>query len=131
MIRAFVRRLARGSYKALKKAQQSKKGIWSDSKKLGEEVHHIIEKRLMNYGGKNNPFKKIWGNSNDMPAIVLDKGAHKIITKRWRKALPYKGSKGFKKGGYTVQEVYDAAHAVYAGYPEQLRQVVTALLPYL
>ena len=90
--------LTTGTYKSLKKLFKGIKGI---------EVHHIIEKRFVSI------FKKC-KNADAFLSIPLDKDLHKIITKRWRQAIPY----GTKYKNITYTQMKNAINYVYSDMPE-------------
>ena len=82
------------SYSTLKK----------ETKGLGLEVHHIVEKRFADSLGVVK---------NSMPSIALTHDHHAVYTKAWRQNLPYGRT-------YSPTEIWSAAQRVYANDPELL-----------
>ena len=82
------------SYSTLKK----------ETKELGLEVHHIVEKRFADSLGVVK---------NSMPSIALTHDHHAVYTKAWRQNLPYGRT-------YSPTEIWSAAQRVYANDPELL-----------
>ncbi len=89
--------LITGKYKDLRKIFKGVKNV---------EVHHIIEKRFYKL------FKKC--KVDDFLSIPLTKDLHKIITKRWRKAVKY--GTNYTKMSYL--QVKKAVKKVYYDMPE-------------
>ena len=92
-----------GSYKKLKKLYKGVKNI---------EIHHLVEKR----------FKKLFKGIDvkDYLSIPLEKELHKVITKRWRKILPY--GMNYKK--ITKKQMEKAIKEVYKDMPQLLEETL-------
>ena len=76
----------------LKTAKYLTVGPYSKVKKLFKgaksvESHHVIEKRFLKSGRFISKGKKI--TKGKMMAVPIDKKLHKVITARWKKAIPY------------------------------------------
>ena len=70
------------------------------------QCHHIIETRLGHLALK----------ADNYPAIPITKELHNTITNRWRKAIPYRGKKGY--GYLTKKKLLKAVDEVYKDMPE-------------
>lgn len=70
------------------------------------EVHHLVEKRLIN--ALNELDKNL--KQEDILSTPLNKAAHQTFTKKFRKQLPYGGT-------YTLEQVRAAVDDVYQDYP--------------
>ncbi|MCG8313491.1 MAG: putative Ig domain-containing protein [Pseudomonadales bacterium] len=117
-IRFLLRLQSRGSVKTLRALKRTKKGIWRDATR-NDEVHHIIEKRLLRQLG--------FRNVDDTPGIVLPREVHRVYTNRWMQALPRRGQGGHMRN-LSRQDVIDAAYKVYHDSPIQLKEVLLFLL---
>ena len=73
------------------------------------QAHHLIEKRFA---------RRLGGNTNDWPSVVLARDEHKVFTDAWRKAIPY-GRDGTAMASRADVEL--AARQIYGNYPEFLK----------
>jgi RHS repeat-associated protein len=91
------------TYKSLKKVTKGK----------GLEVHHLIEKR----------FSNIWGESSQlMKSVVLTVEEHKIFTKKWREAIPYKSKNlDWRNWMRNKSQLEEIARDIYKDYPQILK----------
>lgn len=117
-IRFLLRLQARGSVKQLRALKKTKKGIWRDASR-NDEIHHIVEKRLLKQLG----IRKV----DDTPGIVLPKEVHRIYTQRWRNALPRRGQNGHLRNP-SKDDIINAAYEVYRDSPIMLKEVLLFLL---
>jgi hypothetical protein len=88
------------------------------------EVHHLFEKRLLTYG--KNGLQGMYKSEGDIPAILLTRTQHNLITKAWRELIPRRRMKGFFEPN--LEQIVDAAAKVYAGNPVALKQVLLTLI---
>lgn len=72
------------------------------------QAHHLIEKRFR---------RRMGGNTNDWPSIVLTQEEHLEFTLAWRREIPY----GRGTSGATRKQILQAARKIYREYPEILR----------
>lgn len=117
-INFLLRTTTRGSVTTLRALKRSGQGIWRDASR-NDEVHHIIEKRLLRQLG--------FRNVDDTPGIVLPREVHQIYTQRWMQALPRRGQTGHLNR-LTTDDVINAAYKVYHDSPVQLRELLLFLL---
>ncbi len=78
---------------------------------LGEEAHHLIEKR----------FAKVMGEkASEMLATGVTKAEHQVFTNKWRALIPY-GEGTLKAAEAGREYVMKAAAKVYAEHPAIMR----------
>ena len=75
------------------------------------EVHHLIEKRLIQYLG--------W-DEKDLSCIVVYKGEHQVFTNEWRRLIPY----GTNYENINADTIIKNASVVYKDYPDLYQEVV-------
>ncbi|MEO6477609.1 RHS repeat-associated core domain-containing protein, partial [Luteolibacter sp.] len=82
------------------------------------ETHHIIEKRLLD----KIPELANLLTESELPAVILEKAEHQVITNAWRAAFPY-GIEGAVESSQVIAE----AAKIYANYPVLFQSVETIL----
>jgi len=118
-----LRRVAEGSVRTLRSLRQGGKGIWKDSKGVQEEIHHLVEKRLLS---RSPELRNMFSNADDLAGAVLKQGEHRIYTARWRDAIPYKAP-GQAPNRISLDEIIDAAYKVYYDQPAFFNRVLLQL----
>ena len=105
----LYKRFGVGSYSALRKRvkEELKDEILEDN----VEVHHLIEKRLIQYLG--------W-DEKDLSCIVAYKGEHQVFTNEWRRLIPYGTDYNDISAGFILEK----AGIVYKDYPDLYQEVV-------
>ena len=105
----LYKRFGVGSYSALRKRvkEELKDEILEDS----VEVHHLIEKRLI---------QKLGWNEKELSCIVVYKGEHQVFTNEWCRLIPY----GSDYGEMTSDFILEKASVVYKDYPDLYQEVV-------
>ncbi len=82
-----IRRLTFMPYSKIVKLKQQGAGIWVGAAR--EEVHHLIEKRLLD---KSPELKKLYPRGEaSMEAVSIDKKLHRYFTNRWTNEIAKKG----------------------------------------
>ena len=105
----LYKRFGVGSYSALRKRvkEELKDEILEDS----VEVHHLIEKRLI---------QKLGWNEKELSCIVVYKGEHQVFTNEWRRLIPYGTDYNDISAGFILEK----AGIVYKDYPDLYQEVV-------
>ncbi|MBC3920143.1 RHS repeat protein [Undibacterium sp. CY18W] len=121
-----MRRLTFGSYTELRKMVVANKGIWVGAQAAKEEVHHLIEKRLLS----RSPFlRTIYSSVSEMESVCISKELHQYFTNRWAEAIAKRGTKAYDANDkLTAADLIEAAELVYKDYPEYLERIYLVLL---
>ncbi|MEM7487233.1 MAG: hypothetical protein AAF348_18650, partial [Bacteroidota bacterium] len=85
-------------------------------KKLGLEIHHILEQRFWRTGNFPSVSKV-----DDITGVVLTEAEHAAFTGRWRQLIPRANSAGVNTLNATKQQILEAGREVYKNHPELLR----------
>lgn len=120
---AALRRLATGSVRELKQARRSARGIWKDARGSGEEIHHIIEQRLLN---DSSQLRKIFSHADDITGRVLSSAEHRMYTNAWLKEFPRKNMTNYIQNP-TIDKIISASYRIYDKDPFMLRQILLKL----
>jgi RHS repeat-associated protein len=121
---AALRRLYQGSVRTIRLAKDAGRGIWKDMRGSGEEIHHLIERRIW----RDSPeLRRIFAQVDDMPGQVLARGEHQIYTSRWLEWFGRRNMATYRGSSIRVDEVAEAVFEIYKDQPAMLQ----ALLPYL
>ncbi len=96
-----------GSYRALNALRNSGQGIWKGFNGAKENIHHILEQRILQYC----PQCAAMFAADEITSVTLSVEEHAVYTARWLEAIARRRMLAFRSG-WTPAEILEAARTM-------------------